>query len=212
VAEISFDELRRIQLLEKKSGSLAPLPESFFADCREWLARQEEELKNGFSLDAARVRDNSSRIFQEIVSLRQQKVLLKALRDLRAGEVSSEGLASEEKQLYTDVLKVLKEFECSMLGRVARDKPVAACEPQPEFLSVKILQDIPEPFVGADGKEYGPFTAAQVVRLAREQALSLVRRKAAVEVSDAENAREEERKRVSLLTRGEVGAEAGEVK
>ncbi|NYZ74860.1 DNA replication complex GINS family protein [Candidatus Micrarchaeota archaeon] len=206
MAEISFDELRKVQLLEKKSASLAPLPETFFADCRDWMARQEESLKNGFSLEGARVRDNASRVLEEIVSLRQQKILLKALRDIRAGEVSSDGLAQEEKQLYTAAVKLLKEFECSLAGRaVAPEGSGVNCEPLPDgFLSVRILADIPEAFVGSDGKEYGPYSASQVVRLARDQALSLVRRKVAEEISEAETAKMDERERVALLARGET--------
>jgi len=206
VAEISFDELRKVQLLEKKSASLAPLSETFFVEYREWMAKQEEALKTGFSLEGARTCDNASRVLQEIVALRQQKILLKALRDMRAGEVSSDGLAREEKQLYTSAVKLLTEFECSLVGRtVAPEGGGVKCEPLPDgFLSVRILADIPEAFVGSDGKEYGPFTASQVVRLSRDQALSLVHRKVAEEVSEAETAKLEERERVALLARGET--------
>jgi len=179
-----------VQLLEKRSGGLTPLPDNFFVDCHAWFALQDASLKKSFSLDAARVRDGAERILREIIELRKQKVLLKALRDIRAGEVDSEGLASEEKHLYTQVVKVLNELECSLAGKasVASDETGGvACVPVSDgFLNVRILADFPEAFVGSDGHEYGPFTALEVVRLAREQALSLIRRNAAEEAHDVQ--------------------------
>ncbi|MGB9577008.1 MAG: hypothetical protein ACP5O3_00625 [Candidatus Micrarchaeia archaeon] len=202
--ETSFEELRKIHLHEKRVGSLAQVSEDFFQAYRALLQQQKEELCKSFSLDGARSYENLSKMLKEVVELRQNKILLKALRDLRAGSVSSEGLASEEKELYTSAIKLLKDYEDLLVAPVP--KPVeleAACVAGalPSVVKVRILSDIPEAFVGDDGKDYGPFSAGQVVELSGDQASLLVRRKVAEYAERVESAA---RKKVSVITEGRV--------
>jgi len=207
--EVSFEELRKIHLHEKRFGSLAALSDDFYSSCRMLLDKQKADLCREFSLESARSYENFLRLLREVVELRQSKILLKSLRDLRAGTVSGDGLAAEEKGLYTSAVRLLKEYEDSLVEAPRKPEELKeACEVSlnPVLSSVRILLDIPEPFVGADGREYGPFSAGQVVELSSDQAALLVKRNAAALASSPE--RDEARSRVAVLTEGRV-EEAG---
>lgn len=163
-------------------GSLAVLSEDFFSAYRDLLAKQKEALCKDFSLEGARSYENNARVLKEVVELRESKILLKALRDLRFGAVSSEGLASEEKGLYTSAIKLLREYEDSLvepLPPVSEAQKLCEAPQLPAVSTVRILSDVPEAFVGVDGKEYGPYSAQEVVTLSAEQATLLVKRRVA---------------------------------
>lgn len=172
--EVSFEELRRVQLHEKNHAALSRLDEGFFSSFKKRLEVLQQELDDEFSLDAEKEYVNSLRILREVVERRQQKIITKAQRDFQVGEVASDGLASEEKQLYVSILKLFGEHKSNVLNDLAFEdvkieKPSGKGE-----IKVKIIQDVPK-FVGCDSKQCGPFKAGEDVFLAKVDAELLVK-------------------------------------
>ncbi len=182
-----FDALRRVQLHEKNHAALAPLDDEFYSACKQSMEELETRARDG-ALDAEKERANMARLLREVVSTRQQKILVKAQRDLRTGEVSSAGLALEEKQLYVSIIKLLEQHESGVLEGVSESLEVSPSAdarpnaPSDGLVSLKVVQDVMQ-FVGRDLKVHGPFKANEVVRLSQDDAGLLLKHGLAEECS-----------------------------
>ncbi|MFH0835859.1 MAG: hypothetical protein V1834_01725 [Candidatus Micrarchaeota archaeon] len=180
MVEISFNELRKVQLQERKLGALTRLEESFYDDYKRFVENLKKEAANG-GMDSIRALENSVSVLESIVELRQQKILLKSLKDLRSGNVNSDGLAREEKELYTQLIRLLNDAGKQLLDGVKREAP--AVKKPSGVVSLKITAALPQ-FVGPDAQTYGPFTQGQVIEVAKAPADLLVKRKVAVVLND----------------------------
>ncbi|MFH1199433.1 MAG: hypothetical protein V1708_00020 [Candidatus Micrarchaeota archaeon] len=201
--ELSFEALRKIQLQERNFGALSALSDDFYEAYTLWILESQRALAAGFTIERMKAYENSKKIIDEIRQKREQKILLKALKDHRGGAVSSEGLAREEKALYLCAIGGLEEFEKNAAAAINPAKPKAmpiAVEPasttlaagqgiaqnakeMQELQSVKFLMGIPQ-FVGTDGNAYGPYDTGQVAAIKREVAEILVRKGAAEPCSE----------------------------
>jgi DNA replication initiation complex subunit (GINS family) len=187
--ELSFEALRRMQLEERRHAALANVEENFLDQCRNWLSEQGRLLKKDFSLDAARVYDNSVKILRDVLARRQQKILLKVFKDLETGETRAEGLAREEKEFYYSVMKLFNGYSQEMGKLFSREKEVeqGVAEREAEkpagkkSVKLRFLADLQE-FVGPDAKIHGPFFTEQVTDVDESVAGMLVKRKVAEQV------------------------------
>jgi DNA replication initiation complex subunit (GINS family) len=158
MTEASFEALRKVQLQEKHESQLAELEEDFFEKYRSLIELQRERLRKDFSLEAATSFENLRRLLAEVTRKREQKLFLKALRDFHAGEVSGEGLAREERELYNSLVRLLSEYE----ARAMQQSSASAAKEVDK--RVRFSSDVPA-FVGASGAKIGPFAAGQVAPL-----------------------------------------------
>ncbi|MFH1471088.1 MAG: hypothetical protein ABIF01_05035 [Candidatus Micrarchaeota archaeon] len=181
MAELTYDELRRLQRKEMGSASLVPLPENFYSEIESLLSSHEAKLRESFSLDLAREYENTLKIVRDIYSRREGKILLRAMRASRTGE-EIDGLASEEKALLSSVVTLLDKQRERFEHRLSTKKaPEAAIQKEDKSMKLKFLMDLPE-FVGLDGNTYGPFKNGAETILVEEEAARLIRRGAANEV------------------------------
>jgi DNA replication initiation complex subunit (GINS family) len=124
---------------------------------------------------------NAEGVFRNLVELRQQKILWKALKDLKASAVSSEGLAEEEKAFYLDLLKLLTGFEGTVLsgraGEATASVVVESGKAVKKESRTRFLVDLPA-FEWVDSKSYGPFKKGDVVDLGNELESFLLEKKA----------------------------------
>ncbi len=163
--ETSYDALRQVQMQERHSPQLAKLEDDFYLRYAAWVAEMEESLKKSFSLDGAKVLENSKGVLSELFELRKQKIFFKALKDFRKGTVSSTGLSGQEKELYTGLVTLLSQYQLAT-------QPAAT---PPQDAEVEVVSDVPA-FVGFDAQPYGPFKAGQKATLPRKQAEFLERK------------------------------------
>ncbi|HLC38487.1 MAG TPA: hypothetical protein VJI71_03475 [Candidatus Norongarragalinales archaeon] len=174
VMELNYDFLRGVLIQERQNGGLSALDDSFYSKCDDFLKNQDVFLKNSFSLEGARVLENSRKIVNELREARMRKILFKALRDLEANAINSSGLASEEKDFYRSIVSLLNSYKTSVSQQNAS---VSASQ----GVSVRILADLPKMEM-ADGTESGPFSSGEIVALDESVAGLLLERKAAVRV------------------------------
>ncbi len=159
---VSFESLRKVQLQERKAPSLSALGKEFYSECSSYFS----ELQARGSPDSLRELGNAREVLKNIFFMRRQKLLWKVLRDLENNSVSSDDLASEEKQLYTSVLKLLNDFESSV---ASSPMPVSFKQ---DLVDAKFLVDLPE-FIWVDSVNYGPFKQGEVVSLKKELSVFL---------------------------------------
>lgn len=179
---MDYGEVRRIHRLEKNSSQLVQLNEGFMGELNSFLSAEREKylssLRKG-SLQRARDYNNLEEMVREILSIRERKVLSKALVASRTNEYALSGMTLQEKELFKKVLSLLKDFKGksdALFGVEAKKSSLK--EKGLKELSLKILSDIPS-FIGADMKEYGPFSSGQSVELPWKTAELLIQRKLA---------------------------------
>ncbi len=178
--EPSYDELRRIYRLEKNTSRLVDIDEDFYEALGKFIQQEKKEylagLKN-FSSVKARNFSNLKKIVDEIFSLREKKLVSRALIASRSGEENNVNLAAEEKKTFKELLAVLNKHRDFLRQAFEPDKKKAA---ERRIVSLKVLKEVPA-FVGPDMKEYGPFSVDEAVSLPSKVAELLVARKLAEE-------------------------------
>ncbi len=172
--ELSYRKLCDLFRDEKASNGICKLPGDFEKGAAEYLSHLEEGAKE--SHDAARERENSSRMLRQILRLRRQKVVFRALAG--TAEHHAEGMTDEEHALYDRVgaLVADEETRAEKLGlerisQKARKKEEEQAEQAigDAFKKLRILKEIPS-YHGADGKEWGPYKIGEEVSLPPSEA------------------------------------------
>ena len=182
-----FEKLRRIQLSERRHAVLSQIDDDFYSE----LKRRLSALSGEGSFEDNREYRNFCQIGRDIIARRKQKIVAKAQRDLSNNQISSEGLASQEREFYLSMVGLLKRMD-SVLDAEEHEKKAAepsgakAASDDRTFITVKVrmLSDVPE-FVSTDLEPVGPFSRSQVVDLPKEVADLLVNRSLASALEEA---------------------------
>ena len=179
--ELSYDEVRRIHRLEKNSSKIVPVEQEFYNFLNSFISIEKKQyLESLTDLSSTKSRDftNLKKMIEEIFSLREKKVLTKALVASKTGDINIEGLAIQEKKMFNEILSLLKKHNLVLQEIFSDSSKKQAKKKDLNNLSVQILLEVPS-FVGADMKEYGPFKKGQVIELPLEIAKLLSERKLA---------------------------------
>jgi len=191
MADDFFEKLRKIQLSERRHATLASIDDEFYGELKKKLT----ELGKGDSVFGDdREFKNVCAIGRDIVGRRRQKIVAKAQRDLVSNMISSEGLASEERDFYLSFVGLLKRMD-SVLDPVEGADVKLRCEAHPVqgkdapevtvvSTKVRMLADVPE-FLSSSMETLGPFSHSQVVDLSPDDAELLVNRNLALAVKEA---------------------------
>ena len=101
---LTFSELRKIQKQEQREDDLTELDEKFILNVSNYL-----DMKKETSGDSREYR-NARRVFDKIISLREEKIVRNARIAVKSGINPSElNLLPSEQELYRDLEKVMKE-------------------------------------------------------------------------------------------------------
>jgi DNA replication initiation complex subunit (GINS family) len=178
---ISYDEIRRIYRLEKNTNRLVEVEDDFFDSLNTFMVDEKQAYLEGLkNLSANKARDfsNLKKMVEEIMLVREKKLLNKALIASRTGELSVEKIALQEKKTVEELVKVLEDHR-SYLDAVFESPEKSAGKSNAQ-IAINTRQAIPK-FVGADLKEYGPFEKDKNVKLPFRVANLLISRELAQE-------------------------------
>mgnify|MGYP000135470885 CR=1 FL=1 len=178
--DLDYDEIMRLYRLEKNSSKPAEIDESFFHDLGKFFKKEKAEyLRSLKDITSSRAKSfsNLRKIIEEIFSLREKKLLNKALIASRTGELENGRLAVEEKETLKQLLNVLNSHRL-FLDRILGVEQEKSSSAGRGVVAIKLLQNVPA-FVGADMQEYGPFQKGKVARVPAKIASLLVARKLA---------------------------------
>ena len=176
---LDYDELRKIYRIEKNNSRLAEVEEDFLDSLKEFFEGQRKDYLqslNDLSSTKAKSFSNLRKIIGEIFSIREKKLLNKALIASRTGDIENERMALQEKETLKELLAVLNRHQ-EILDGIFNGRAKQASKAG-EKVSLKVVQDVPA-FMGADMKEYGPFARDRVVSVPEKIASLLVSRKLA---------------------------------
>jgi DNA replication initiation complex subunit (GINS family) len=187
--EILYDILRR----EKSRQELQKLDNNFFDDINKYIRDKKailEDLKSKSSIFAKKEIEktekelvNIKKIVKEIYDKRESKILQLALSSAVTNKAQdSSNLLNEEKLIFDNLIRFLKESRESLLNDLLDDeKPKVIKSEQESIKTVRILQPIPI-FIGDDLNEYGPFEEEYIASLPVKVAELLIKKGKAEEI------------------------------
>ena len=178
-----YNELFEAWRREKENAGIQPLPRGFYARVAEYIKKVREERR---MLDEKTVKgrllgkegENARSMAEELVRTRYEKMM----RMIMGGDiVPTTSLTEEEESLYRDGTSQADSFQNFtkniMQGRLPKESKT-----RPKgIIVVRILQEIPE-IIGVDLRTYGPFKPEDIATLPKENARTLIKQGAAVEV------------------------------
>jgi len=184
---LSYEDLRRIYRLEKSTSKLVNVDDDFYNALYEFLENEKkrylESLKD-FSDADVKAFANLKRMVQELLSLREKKLLNMALLASRLESYEIPKIPPVEKEMFQNILKILEKHN-KLLDEVFSPtlKETQKKENKKlDTIKIKICADIPK-FLGQDMKEYGPFKNNDVVQLPYNIANILIEKKLAEVIS-----------------------------
>ncbi|RLG70217.1 MAG: hypothetical protein DRO04_02190 [Candidatus Iainarchaeum archaeon] len=163
---LTYDELRRIYRLEKSTTKLVQVSDDFYNALYEFLQNEKKRyLESLRSLGDADIKTftNLKRMVQELLSLREKKILNMALIASRLDSYNIPNIPPVEKEMFQNILQILEKHNKILDDIFA---PTLKKEKKEELKTIKIqlCADIPK-FLGQDMQEYGPFKNNDVVTL-----------------------------------------------
>jgi DNA replication initiation complex subunit (GINS family) len=120
---MNLSELLKLWRVEKGSSVLAKLPPQFYSETRELF-----EGKSNYEAEKAKG------IYDDIVAMRQHKMLMGCLRQMRGGE-KQESLLAVEKEVYNSVYNQLIAMKEGRVEAVEMPPTVAPAEEAQETLA-----------------------------------------------------------------------------
>ncbi len=178
-----YEELLEAWRREKVSEEIQLLPKDFYSRLAKYMKKIREEQR---MLDEKTVKgslmkkeeENVKKMMEELIQTRYEKIISLA----RKGEaVPLTHLTEEEEKWFQDFslqFESFKKFAYKILqGRIERSEEKS----EDRLVVVRILREIPE-IIGVDMKTYGPFKPEDIASLPAENARTLIKQGAAMEI------------------------------
>jgi DNA replication factor GINS len=178
-----YNELYLAWKEEKENLGIQLLSKDFYSRLNEYLAKAKEQNR---MLDEKTVRAkilirearNARRMINELVSLRQQKIV----RIMQTGEaVPTDKLTQEEETLVKGIAPQLESFQTLPKELLSGHLQQESSTQRPKHRILRFLKETPS-IIGADMKAYGPFKPEDVASIPQENARILVKQGVAVEI------------------------------
>ena len=187
--EVLYDILRR----EKSKAELQKLDINFFNDINKYVREKRtilDDLKTKASIFAQKEISktekeliNIKKIIKDVYEKRESKILQLALSAVITDKIQDIiNLLPEEKPIFDNLFKFLKEARNELLNKLLEDKEPKVIKSEQESLkTIRILQAVPK-FVGDDLNEYGPFEEEYIASLPLKIAELLIKNNRAEEI------------------------------
>jgi DNA replication factor GINS len=166
---LTYDAIRKLAMDEKAAPKLNKLPEGFFENVRTYLDKKgkiAQSKSDRWELDSAK------RWLQDLLDMRERKLLMIAQAFVRSGVLPGE-VTPEEQEFFDRLIEQIKDFHSTKKGILEGRKESLG--------SVAFLQDVPK-FIGVNMRNYGPFKKGDVANIPEANAKLLVEKEAAREI------------------------------
>lgn len=178
---LTYEELRRIEQLERNSPELVKISNEFYGIVRDHIALLEKKLKKEQTTNSGSRKEslltneikNTRRLSESIYERREKKIMQLALATVRGGEPHLKYLTGGENRFYDMLLDTLKEGRQMILGGSTQKK-------KSDVTIIRILKELPQ-FIGRDMKKYS-LREEDVLSVPKDMAKILIERGAAEEI------------------------------
>jgi len=184
MAELTYKNLRDFAREEKAQPGLGKLPEDFYPSMQSFLSSKFSEMESNRSVLQIREFENAAATIRELVLIRQQKLLFRAIRS--GGEQTKiEEMTREEYDVYDRFRAIVSEENGKLNSMLSRFESRKAASPQEapqegkqSVKRVRFTHEVQE-YVGMNRERFGPFRAGQESELPEQEADVLLRQKMA---------------------------------
>jgi len=179
----AYEELQEAWKREFHNQELIPLKQDFFKEIASYVKRLREASRNldAKSLKAIIIEEESQRLNQLLVQLLDRR-MQKLWTQTEAPQAVM--LESPESQTYKEVTDLARHYQklkdALLQGREPSTKPGSDTGP----ILIRFVKDVPS-IIGVDLKTHGPFIKEDIAKLPIENAESLIRQGAAVEIKSS---------------------------
>jgi len=176
----SYELIRKIHRLEKENSDLVRIDEDFFESLPEFIEEEKaklQETKNSLDDSVMRKITNIKTMLEDIIYLREKKIINKAILKTRNNEDDTKNMTLEEQKLYYKIVNLLYAYQKLAKGPFECEK-----EEKTKTIKIKIIQDIPK-FIGTDMQEYGPFEKDTEIEIIEPIAKIFLKKGIAKEIS-----------------------------
>lgn len=178
-----YDELFEAWKAEKENVGIQPLPKGLYARLAEYVKKVREERR---MLDEKTVKgrlllkegENVRSMAEVLIRTRYEKMMSLITRE---EVIPTTTLAEEEESIYRDGVSQADAFQAFMKNLLQGRVPKESKARPKGAIVVRILQEMPE-IIGADMRTYGPFKPEDIAALPKQNARTLIKQGAAVEV------------------------------
>ncbi|MEM4633899.1 MAG: hypothetical protein QW275_01970 [Candidatus Anstonellaceae archaeon] len=186
VEEITYKRLRDLAREEKAQAGLLALPEDFYSSVQAFLDSKLSEVKSSPSVIQMRELENAVALVKEIASIRQQKILFKAIREGgRHGK--TEEMTRNEHALYDRFCAILADSKAELDRMLSKycALPIPSTHPNASGNSLKKVRFIKEvpAYRGPNNELFGPYLPGQESELPQSEAEWLLKGKLAEEIN-----------------------------
>ena len=188
---ISYEELRKVQNIERDNKELQHLEEDFFKKVREYIESKQKILNENKDKDNTFSRVSIEQIEKELCNIdnilidlcsrRSKKIILQAITNINSRIHDTEKMLPFEERLYNETIKMLKENTSSFMS-CFEDKPeIQESKPISTAKVIHFLEPTPS-FLWNDGKTYGPYNSGDVASVPFQVGEILIKEKKAIEL------------------------------
>jgi DNA replication factor GINS len=179
----AYDEVQQAWKREFQNPELQSLRPGFFKDLASYVKRLKEAQRNldPKSLKAIIMDEETRRLellLTQLVGRRLEKLWT------HVGQDQSINLESSEKQIYQDLSGISRHSEKFKEDLLQGREPSGLMSRGKTMLLVRFVKDVPS-IIGVDLKTHGPFLKEDIAKLPFENAESLIRQGAAVEIGSS---------------------------
>ncbi len=177
MADLNYIELRRLQQEEKSSAALVMVPTDFYGQVDAMLKAKKDTLGKSHTIMDIREYENTAKIVREIHSMRQQKIILRALRLGTHNDTG--GMTVEEHHLYDQVCAILEDSKSRFESNFSEKTVSGAAQSGPNggtssLKKVRFLKEVAA-FTGLDNNVYGPFKPGEIGELPESETSALLK-------------------------------------
>src|SRR3989338_2234497 len=185
---MNYEDLRRFHRIEKGSPKIVQVPENFYEEIAQLMNSQKKTYLSSNNPDELRVYENIRVIANDLYERREQKIIMKSLRNVRTESLEDHDLTATEKHLFRTITGAIQYARASFFDaqtdnsidntKVVLGTEISAVNHEPRLTEpplIKMTADVPR-FVSQDMHEYGPFQANEIVKIPKKEADLLLNR------------------------------------
>ncbi len=168
--KLSYEKIRKVHRLEQSSSKLTNIEDDFLDSIRPFLDDEKEEIrKNNDIFDDSKVRrlQNIRLMLEDIIYLRQKKIINNVIMGLKSSEQKDENLISYEEKVYSNIFDIIKDYLSYMELNSTKETK------SQNKVQITILKSVPK-FIGTDMQEYGPYKEQDLATIPESIAKLLV--------------------------------------
>jgi len=186
MADLTYKNLRDFAREEKAQPGLGKLPGDFYPSVQSFLSSKFSEMESNRSVLQMREFENAAATIRELVLIRQQKLLFRAIRS-GGQDAKVEEMTREEYEVYDRFRGIVQEENEKLNSLLSRfeSKKKAVAEPEASIAPeksrvqrVRFTKEVQE-YIGMNRERFGPFKAGQESDLPSQEAELLLRQKIA---------------------------------